>query len=269
MTDPLITDPLITDPDPALRPPAVTQVFTVPSAGLDLLGVLHRPAGPGPHPAVAVLHGFPGNERNFDLAHALRRAGYASLVFHYRGAWGSPGTFSWAHVQQDAAAAVVALRADPGLDPDRIALVGHSMGGFTALRAAAADPGVRAVASIAGFDFGAAAADVRADPAVYAAYVDGFAGDIAPLAGTGSAALVAEMATIGDRLTALAPALAGRPVLLVAGDRDTTAPPAVHHEPLLAALPHATHREWPTDHAFSDHRVALARAVVEFLDASL
>ncbi|GAA0232440.1 hypothetical protein GCM10009539_17260 [Cryptosporangium japonicum] len=244
-------------------------MFTVPSAGLDLLGVLHRPAGPGPHPAVAVLHGFPGNERNFDLAHALRRAGYASLVFHYRGAWGSPGRFTWAHVQQDAAAAVAALRADPGLDPHRIALVGHSMGGYTALRTAAADPGIRAVASLAGFDFGAAAAEVRADPAVYAAYVDGFAGDIAPLAGTSSAALIAELATIPDRLTALAPALADRPVLLAAGDHDTAAPPAVHHEPLVAALPHAVDHRWPTDHAFSDHRVALARAVLAFLDAAL
>jgi hypothetical protein len=34
------------------------------------------------------LHGFPGNERNFDVAQALRRAGYAALVFHYRGSWG-------------------------------------------------------------------------------------------------------------------------------------------------------------------------------------
>lgn len=264
-----MSDALTADPGPERRPPAVTQVFPVPSAGLELLGVLHRPAGDGPHPAVVVLHGFPGNERNFDLAHALSRAGYASLVFHYRGAWGSPGAFSWAHVLEDARAAVAALRAEADLDAGRVALVGHSMGGYTALRTAADDPGIGAVVSIAGFDFGAAAEAVREDPATYQAYVDGFAGDIAPLAGTSSPALVAEMAEIPDRLTSLAPALVGRPVLLIAGGRDTVAPPEVHHEPLVAAFPDATALVWPTDHALSDHRVALARAVIGFLDASL
>ncbi|MFG1922225.1 alpha/beta hydrolase family protein [Cryptosporangium sp. NPDC048952] len=264
-----MTDPLITDPAADAQPPAVTEVFTVPSAGLDLLGVLHRPAGPGPHPAVAVLHGFPGNERNFDLAHVLRRAGYASLVFHYRGAWGSPGSFAWAHVLEDARAAVAALRADPGIDPERIALAGHSMGGYTALRTAAADTTIPAVVSIAGFDFGAAAEQVRADPEVYQAYVDGFGEDIAPLAGTSSAALVEEMSAIPDRLTSLAPALAGRRVLLIAGLRDTAAPPAVHHHPLVAAYVDPAHHLWPTDHALSDHRVALARTVIDFLDDAL
>jgi pimeloyl-ACP methyl ester carboxylesterase len=268
-----VTDPLITDPPADAEPPATTDVFTVPSAGLDLLGILHRPAGPGPHPAVVVLHGFPGNERNFDLAHALRRAGYASLVFHYRGAWGSPGTFSWANVRDDAVAAVAALRGQDFLDPSRIALAGHSMGGFVALHTAAADPGVAAVASLAAFDFGAAAAGLRAEPGLRAEYVASWAGSLAPLAGTTVEALVDEATALPDdsRLVTLAPALTGRPVLLIAGTRDTVAPPETNHDPLVEAYGDArlTHHAWPTDHALADHRVALARAVIAFLDASL
>ena len=80
-----------TDPSPTAGPPASTPAVTFSSGGETLPGVLHVPAGPGPHPVVVLLHGFPGNERNFDLAQSLRRAGYATLVFHYRGAWGSPG----------------------------------------------------------------------------------------------------------------------------------------------------------------------------------
>jgi pimeloyl-ACP methyl ester carboxylesterase len=212
-------DPLVTDPAPELTPPASTPAVTFDSAGVALLGVLHLPAGPGPHPVVMVLHGFPGNERNFDLAQALRRAGYASLVFHYRGSWGVSGSWSWAHVLEDAALVAAAVRAPEfatahRLDPERLAVVGHSLGGFAALMTVAADPSIAAVASVAGFDFGRVAAACRTDPAVRASYVEVFDGDLAPLRGTSGEALVAEMEAAGDAwsLSGLAPRLADRPV---------------------------------------------------------
>ena len=59
-----------------------------------------------------LLHGFPGNERNLDLAQALRRAGWNAVFFHYRGSWGSDGDFSFGHVLEDVAA-VVARCATP------------------------------------------------------------------------------------------------------------------------------------------------------------
>ena len=267
--DPLATDPPL-DPDFPATTPAVTFV----SGGETLLGVLHVPAGRGPHPVVVLLHGFPGNERNFDLAQVLRRAGFASLVFHYRGSWGVGGTWSWAHVLEDAAAVLAALR-DPGvaathrLDPARLALVGHSLGGFAALMTTAADPSVTAVASIAGFDFGTVAALCRADPGVRAAWVEAFDGELAPLRGTSGEALVAEMEAAGEswRLASLAPMLAHRPVLLVGTGRDAVSPHELHHDPLVAAYAdgHLEHHVFATDHALSDHRVTLARTVVGFL----
>ena len=66
--------------------------------------------GKGPHPTVILMHGLPGNERNLDLAQAIRRAGWDVLTFTYRGAWGSPGDFSIANSMEDTAAAL-ALRA--------------------------------------------------------------------------------------------------------------------------------------------------------------
>src|SRR5690349_679107 len=102
-------DFIATDPPPG-GPPASTPPVTIESGGERLLGVLHRPAGEGPHPIVVLLHGFPGNERNFDLAQALRRAGYAALVFHYRGAWGVGGSYSWGHMLEDAARVVTEVR---------------------------------------------------------------------------------------------------------------------------------------------------------------
>jgi uncharacterized protein len=272
MTDPLATDP---PPDPDL--PATTPALTFRSGGADLLGVLHVPAGPGPHPVVVLLHGFPGNERNFDLAQVLRRAGYAALVFHYRGSWGMGGTWSWGHVLEDSAAVVAAVR-DPDLatahrlDPRRLTVVGHSLGGFAALMTAAAEPSVTAVVSVAGVDLGAVAALCHADAAARADVVEAYAAELGPLRGTSGEALVAELEAAGEswRLGRLAPLLADRPVLLIAGSRDTVAPHDVHHGPVVAAfraepVERLEHRVLPTDHALSDHRVALAREILGFL----
>ncbi|HEX6354057.1 alpha/beta hydrolase family protein [Actinophytocola sp.] len=266
---------LTADPPADVTPAASTPAVTFTSAGETLLGVLHLPAGPGPHPVVVLLHGFPGIERNFDLAHALRRAGYAALVFHYRGSWGVGGTWSFQHVLDDAGQVVTTLRSEAavyGLDSRRLAVVGHSLGGFAALMTAAADPAVSAVVSVAGFDFGAAAALSRADPAVRAAYVESWDGELLPLRGTSGEALVAEMEAAGEswRLAGLAPRLADRPVLLIGAGRDSVAPVDVHHHPLVAAYQgRLAHKVFPTDHALSDHRVALARTVVDFLDRHL
>src|SRR2546430_16116584 len=68
--------------------------------------------------------------------------------------------------------------------------------------------------------------------------------------------------------------LADRPVLLVAALHDSEAPIDFHHRPLAEAFrwaghPMLTELMFDTDHAFSDHRVALARSTVEWLDGLL
>ena len=89
------------------------------------------------------MHGLPGNERNLDLAQAMRRAGWDVLTFTYRGAWGSPGDFSISNSIEDARAALDSLALPRARSlastPDHIVLAGHSMGGSTAAMAAADD----------------------------------------------------------------------------------------------------------------------------------
>src|SRR4051812_45063848 len=69
----------------------------IPSHGSPMNGLVYVAAGAGPHPVVILLHGFPGNERNLDLAQDMRRAGWDVLFFNYRGSWGTPGDFSFSH----------------------------------------------------------------------------------------------------------------------------------------------------------------------------
>ena len=134
------------DPPRDAAHPTHNQQLLIPSAGVGLNALLFQAAGPGPHPTVILMHGLPGNERNLDLAQAIRRCGWDVLTFTYRGAWGSPGDFSIANSMEDAAAALAFARspgaAKLGIDPKHIVLAGHSMGGATAFMTAAGTSGL-------------------------------------------------------------------------------------------------------------------------------
>ena len=270
--DPIAQDPVF---DPAH--PALSSEVVFESDGSRMFGLVYEAPGAGPHPTVIVLHGFPGNERNLDLAQAIRRAGWNAVFFHYRGAWGSEGSFGFVHVLEDVAAVVSTLQqpefaARHRIDPAQIALVGHSMGGFAALLSAAELPGVECAASLAGANLGLWAEAVRtpAGEAGMAHALDGWSG---PIHGTSGAALVREVQGNEARfdLRRHAEALATKPLLLVAGTRDEVTPPALHHEPLVAAISaqpgaHLQTALLDADHAFADRRVALTRIVVTWLD---
>ncbi len=121
---------------------------TFTSNGYRLLGTLYLARGGEPKPTALLLHGCPGLQQNGDLAVALRDRGWNSLIFHYRGSWGSGGRYDLRTVPADVTAAVDHLSsgAYPLVDPRRLAVVGHSLGGWAAVLAAAHDPRLRAVA---------------------------------------------------------------------------------------------------------------------------
>ena len=269
--DPVTMDPPA--PDTA-HPPRMAEIAFL-SAGERLNGLLYVAAGTGPHPVVLLLHGNPGNERSLDVAQAVRRAGYTVLYFDYRGNWGSGGLFSRTHALEDVSAALRWVRSPAvarqyGIDTSRVALVGHSMGGWLALMSAAADPKVACVGALDARNVGAYGRQLQRNRAADSALVaanDSLTAPGAPYRAEGrGAALVTEMKANAERwdVTGKAQALSGRPVLLVAAvfkaDQDT----------LAAALGRAGARRvtalaWPTDHSFSDRRIALARTVVDWL----
>jgi predicted alpha/beta-fold hydrolase len=98
--------------DPALDKvyPAAMETFQIPSHGAMLNALAYIAEGAGPHPVVLLLHGFPGNEKNLDLAQAIRRDGWDVVYFDYRGSWGSPGDFSFTHSIEDTQSAIAYLR---------------------------------------------------------------------------------------------------------------------------------------------------------------
>lgn len=132
--------------------------------GLALAGTLTLPAGPGPHPAVLVLHGSGKLDRDGNaaglrlglggpLAAALAGQGVATLRYDRRGAGASAGNWratGFTDNRRDATAALHALAARPEIRADAIGVLGHSEGAVHAM-ALGADPLVRAVVLLAGF----------------------------------------------------------------------------------------------------------------------
>jgi dipeptidyl aminopeptidase/acylaminoacyl peptidase len=98
--------------------------------------------------AVVLLHGA-GSTRTAVLDHAevLASHGYGVLLLDARGHGGSDGRgmdFGW-YGERDVAAALDFLGDRPEVSPDRLGVVGLSMGGEEAIGAAGADPRVRVV----------------------------------------------------------------------------------------------------------------------------
>ena len=268
---------ITTDPASDKSNPASTQTFQLPSHGALLNALIYIAPGAGPHPTIILLHGFPGNEKNLDIAQTLRRAGYDALYFNYRGSWGSPGDFSLTHSIEDTQSAIAFMR-DPAnakkfrADPSNIILIGHSMGGFIARYAAAQDPSIKAVGLIS-------AADMSVDrveslkPEQRKAAVNPIAKHLAdegmaPLAGVTPQSLAEEIIANADiwNVPNLAPKLATRPILVVTSD-DGLVP---SNDAFVAALnksgaPHVTTLHMTTDHSYSDHRIALQQAILDFL----
>jgi pimeloyl-ACP methyl ester carboxylesterase len=113
---------------------------------------LYRPDGGGAAPAVVMAHGLSGTRRDRlgPFAERFATAGLAALVFDHRGfgdSGGEPDLFEPARQLEDWRAAIACARALTGIDPDRVASFGSSMGGGNALAAAAADPRVAAAIS--------------------------------------------------------------------------------------------------------------------------
>src|SRR5438270_7758661 len=101
---------IFTDPPADKAHPPRMEVLHIPSGGVEINGVAYLAGGAGSHPTLVLLHGLPGNEKNLDLAQAVRRAGWNVVTFNYRGSWGSPGTFSFRGNLADAKAVLAYVR---------------------------------------------------------------------------------------------------------------------------------------------------------------
>jgi len=153
-------------------------------------------------------------------------------------------------------------------------LIGHSMGGFMSVEGPAADPAVKAFATISAADLGGRMKQMlatQATPDAIAKVAAALAAEgMAPLAGCTPQGLandlVQHVATwpFADEVDALK----NRTALIVTSDDGL----ADENNRFAAALrkagdSHVTTAHLPTDHSYSDRRIELSRAVLKWLAA--
>lgn len=117
--------------------------FSAPAgtASNKLLGYLAKPAGAGPFPAVVILHGCGGLlPQNILMAEQLKSWGYVALAIDSLGSRGWPSACGGLNVMQndqslDAYGGLSFLTVQTFVDPDRIGVLGYSMGGGAAMLA--------------------------------------------------------------------------------------------------------------------------------------
>lgn len=260
----------------APAPPSMQQMI-LPSHGSMLLGVFYLAGGNEPHPTAILLHGFPGFEQNLDLAQAMRAKGWNVLAMHYRGSWGVKGDFSFLHAAEDADTQVQYLLEPANvqkyhIDPARLVVIGHSMGGYMAASAAAHNPRVAAVVLISAWNIGVeyeTGRHANSKPPTVAMEAKGLESDnnLLPLAGTTGEQLAQEIYDHRSEFNFdnLAPKMSPRPVLVVTSN-DGLQP--VDHR-LAEALrkagdTHVTERHWDTDHGYSAFRTELSAAILDW-----
>ncbi len=264
---PIVPPAIFTDPPTDSAHPAKMAVLHIPTHGVLINGLLYAPSGAGPHPTLVIFHGWPGNEKNLDIAQAVRRAGWNAVTFNYRGSWGSPGNFRFAQTLEDAGAVLAYLR-DPhnatrfGVDPKRIAIAGHSMGGWIAAMTASHDHGLLGTILISAADFGRLGQMPR-DKLVAEA-----ADEREALAGVTPESMADELQA-NAKAFGLDNAISGlvqMPLLVLTAD-DGLAPDG---EALVRGIQAkggtlATMLHVATDHSWSDHRIALESTIITWL----
>ncbi|MCZ7546127.1 MAG: alpha/beta fold hydrolase [Anaerolineae bacterium] len=154
--------------------------------GWELPGTLTLPVGAGPFPAVVLVHGSGPNDRDEtlgpnqpfrNLAWGLASNGVAVLRYDkrtrvYTEELAEMGDLTLDdETVDDALAAVEFLRGVEDIDPARIFVLGHSLGGHAAPRIGARDPDIAGLIILAGFT--RPFEDIILEQSNYTAEVDG------------------------------------------------------------------------------------------------
>lgn len=244
--------------------PASQIELTIPSENSKLAGFIYTANGSQKHPTLLMLHGFPGNERNLDLAQVVRAHGWNVIYFDYRGSWASQGQFGFENCVQDVKNVVSFCKKYSDslkIDTSNIALFGHSMGGFVCLKALALLPDIKKGFALSTWDIYATAKDLKPTQIKMAAKM---IGEYFVL-NTSTEKLISSVLNNLPfyNIQTESIALAGKKIIMLDEHNG--------NKQLAESLKNSNHNYfdyevWQTDHPFSNKRISLINKVLEFLN---
>jgi len=257
---------------------ANTTELTFGANGKRMSGFIYQAEGEGPHPTVLLLHGYPGNEKNLDVAQALRSQGWNVVFFHYRGAWGSEGEFSFLNAEQDVQTVLKYMINEESakklrINRNLISIVGHSMGGHMAIAGILDNPLVNCAIAYDGANMGVGNVGIIDDPETKIPWKE-YSDTLFMLNGWSGEKAQQELQEHSKTLNLVnrVNTINGRPVLLVAADSEVI-PLQSHISPLLKALRKTTsskisYKLINDDHSFNSSRAELINTTIHFLNSN-
>jgi len=245
--------------------PATLKELQIPSNGSLMQGFIYKANGKQKHPTLLLLHGYPGNERNLDLAQVVRAHGWNVIYFNYRGSWGGQGKFGFENCVRDVVNVVGFCKKYQDslqIDTSNIVLFGHSMGGWVCLKALQQLPGIKKGFALSTWD-------------IYGG-----------LKNAHSEAELIKMAAAGGEYFVLNSSIKEifTPLLKKPGYFDLTKDgKALGNKQIIMLDEHPFNKKiadaikkenkayfdyqvWQTDHPFTNKRIALIKLVLSFLD---
>lgn len=252
-----------------------SEELTFDANGERMSGFIYQTAGKGPHPSVLLLHGYPGNEKNLDVAQALRSNGWNVVFFHYRGAWGSEGEFSFLNAEDDVQTVLHYMNKHADklrIDKKSISIVGHSMGGHMAIAGILDNPSVNCAVAYDGANMGVNDVGIAADPETTIPWKD-YSDTVFMLKGWSGEKALNELKEHSKALNLVrrVNSINGRPVLLIPAD-TAVIPMKSHITPLLEALRNTknskiSYKLINDDHSFNSSRAELITTTTDFLNS--
>ncbi len=274
----MLFNPLCDDLKYDINKFAVVTTLTLKSEDKKLLGTIFAHSDKTPRKTILLLHGFPGSEFAYDLGHIFLRAGWNVVGFHYRGTWGSEGEFSFQNAIDDVKNVLNILHDDSlgngyHVDPQKIVMVGHSFGGFSALKVLSEQNIVHHAAAIAPFNIGTLGVYLREHPELLGEAESRMEWSANFIRNSSGKKLVADMVSheLDFNLINFIPNYKQKKILFIGGEYDKTSEPIFHYYPFLDAFSkypfnkNLTSKLLKDNHSFANTRIELAETILEWL----
>jgi hypothetical protein len=191
---------------------------------------------------------------------------------------GSEGDYLWKNLVDDVPSSIDFMKSEYAQDkfrndPDKIILIGHSMGGFAALFNSIRYDNIKYAASLAGFNGGIFGELIEKNKPVYEFSVQHLQPSMDFVKCASAEILLNELITYKNEWNLInhIEKLSEKNLLIIGAKNDFTTPLEIHHQPLVNSLKMNNSKNvkdfiLETGHSFSDKRIELARITSNWLN---